>query len=350
MELQHRLARQAIDIAVSKGMEDMKSNAKRSIRNLVDLGLYFSKSDNQKQFFSVAQKVITNSRNPYHLLATRMISNVDNTTIKKVGLNLGYTSLIYGANKLKKRQADLMFPVPWLLILDVLESGSGFFQQMAHCIKEGQDLGIYSYIICPHEKGDILPLCEIAKRFDECLFICKVSADLISEKTAEALGRIHNAIISVQVTSTDFAAAHSEILEKAFRLLKQNRCLCGFHVRYNDENMGQVTAPEYIRSAISLGNLFGLYIADNGVSQQCKDTVYAFVCKERGINGQPLIVLDWLQDMRYISEKILSGDGYMKVNLAEIAYGEYKKAKDALAGPLLETLRMLSSIRTCTTS
>ena len=37
--------------AVSKAMDDMRSDAKRSIRNLVDLGLLFSKSENQKQFF-----------------------------------------------------------------------------------------------------------------------------------------------------------------------------------------------------------------------------------------------------------------------------------------------------------
>ena len=58
LELQHRLIRQSINIAVSKAMEDMMGNTRRSIRNLLDLGLLFSTSENQKWFFNAAKKVI----------------------------------------------------------------------------------------------------------------------------------------------------------------------------------------------------------------------------------------------------------------------------------------------------
>jgi len=344
LELHHRLVRQTINIAVSKAMEDMKSNTKRSIRNLIDLGLLFSKSENQKWFFNAAKKVIANPRNPYNILASRIIADVDNDTVKKVGLNLGYSSLTYGANKLQKRQDYLGFPIPWLLIFDVCESNPDFFHQMEHFIREGKELGIYSYITCPHEKDDITAICEIAKRFEECLFVFKVPSVLISEQTAESLGKIHNAMVSVQVAGTDFSF---ESYRNAFRLLKQNRCLYGFHVSYNEDNMKRVTAPEYIRSAISLGNLFGVYIAENGVSDACRDTVYAFACRERGENGQPLIAVEWFRDMQYISEKIISGDGYMAVNLAEKVYCECIKIKDMLANSLLEILK---SMQPCTSS
>jgi len=342
LELQHRLVRQAINIAISKAMEDMKGNTRRSIRNLIDLGLLFSKSENQKWFFSTAQKVIANPRNPYNSLVTRILSDVDNDTIKKVGLNLGYSSLIYGANKLKKRREDLGFMLPWLLIFDISESDPAIFHQMEHLIGEGKELGIYSYIICPHEKDDILSICEIAKRFEECLFVLKVPSGLILEQTAEFLGKIHNAMVSVQVTNMDFSC-ESDV--NAFRLLKQNRCLYGFHVSYSENTIKQVTAPEYIRSAISLGNLFGTYIAENGVPDTCRDAVHAFACKERGEKGQPLITLEWFRDMRIISEKILSGNGYTAINLAERVYCEYIKAKDVVTKSLFE---ILQSTRLCT--
>jgi hypothetical protein len=337
LELQHRLVRQTINIAVSKAMGDMKSNAKRSIRNLIDLGLLFSKSENQKQFFTAAQKVITHPGNPYHSLVTRMISDVNNDTIKKVAVNLGY-SLIYGANKLKKRQDYLRVPVPWLLIFVISESGSAFFPQMEYFVREGRELGIYSYITCPHEKDHIPAICEIAKRFEDCLFVLKVPSGLISGQTAETLGKIHNAMIAVEVADMDFSC-ESDV--NAFRLLKESRCLYGFHVSYNEENMTQVIGPEYIRSAISLGNLFGVYAAEHGVSDTFRDAVYAFVCRERGENGQPLITLEWLRDMRYIGEEILSGDGYVAINLAEKAYDEYKKVKDTLTNSLLEILQIM---------
>lgn len=336
-----------INIAVSKAMDDMRSNAKRSIRNLIDLGLLFSKSENQRLFFSTAQKVVANPKNAYHSLVSRMIADVNHDTIKKVGLNLGYSSLIYGASKLRNRQATSDCPLPWLLIFDIRESSTNLFDQMQQFITEGRELGIYSYIVCPHKQNDISALCEIAKRFQECLFMLYVSSDLISQQTADSIGNTNNIMTFVQVSSPHFCSSKDR---DAFLLLKQNRCLYGFHTGYNDENMEQVTTSEYIRSAISFGNVFGMYIAEDGASDRCKAAVYEFVCEERGINGQPLIALEWLQDMRYISERILSGDGYMKINLTEIAHDEYRKAKEALKNSLLETLKALKGMQPCTSS
>lgn len=341
MELKHRLARQVIDIAVSKAMEDMKTNAKRSVRNLIDLGMFFSTTQTQKDFFTIARKVIASPRNPYHSLVARMIADVDNDTIKKIGLNLGYSSLIYGATKLKKRQGEGGIPVPWLLVFDVFETSLDFLHQMERFIGESRALGIYSYIARPRKRDDIFAICETARRFDECLFILETPSALIGEKTAESLGKIHNAMVSVRMTRVDFCR-ESDV--DAFRLLKQNRCLFGFQVNYNEDTIKEVSRPEYIRSAIGLGSLFGVYVAEDGVSDACKDAAYAFACRERGEHGQPLIALEWSRDMRYVSERILSGDGCMAIELAEKVYRECINVKDVFAQSLPEILR---SIQPC---
>lgn len=338
MELQHRLVRQTINIAVSKAMEDMKDNPGRSIRNLLDLGLLFSQSENQKKFFNTAKKLISNPQNPYHALAARVIADVDRETVKKVGLNLGYSSLTYGADKLRHQRAAMNCRFPWLLIFDIRGSRPGVFSRLEKLVYEGRELGIYSYILCPREAGDIAALCRIAKQFDECLFIFKTSFPLITAQTAGVLGGVHNAAVSIQAEASDLKL---ESLADAFRILKQNRCLYGFHVTYDGDNVSGLITPEYIRSAIESGNVFGLYIADNGVPDACTEAVYAFACKERGERGQPLIALEWRNDMRIISEKLLSGGGYMPVHLAEKAYDEYKKAKDALTCSLLEMIRSM---------
>lgn len=339
MDIQHRQVRQAIDIAVSKALEDIKGkgNARRSIRNLIDLGLLFSKNDDFKRFFSAAQEVIANPRNSYIPLVKRLVSDINSDTVKTVGGNLGYNSLIYGANQLKKSQEGLGIPIPWMLIFDISESTPAFFDRLKRFIKESREVGIYSYIVCPHMQEDIPVLCEIAKRFDECVFIFKVSAALITEQTAKLLGKTHNAMVSVQ--TADKGLSHEGTIN-AFGLLKEHRCLYGFHVYYNEENMNQVAAPEYIRSAIGFGSLFGVYVAKDSVSDACRNAVYAFVYQERGGNGQPLIALEWSRDMRYISGKLLSGDGYAAIDLAEKSYRELK-IKSALPNPLLEILRRI---------
>ena len=199
MEPQHRLARQIIHTAVSKGMEDMKVNPRRGLRNLVDLALYFSESEQQKQFFEAAQKVISASRNPYPALITRMISDVNNDIVRQVGLNLGYSSLIHGAHKLKERQEELKVRLPWLLIFDVCRPDPVFFCRLEQFLREGQELGIYSYIFCPRQNGAIPLLCQMANRFEECLFVLNVTPEMISEQNARVIGGIHNAMVSLEI-------------------------------------------------------------------------------------------------------------------------------------------------------
>jgi hypothetical protein len=316
-------------------MEDMMGNTRRSIRNLLDLGLLFSTSENQKWFFNVAKKVIANPMNLYNVLTARLIADIDNETIRNVVLNLGYSSLTYGANMLRSRQTAINCQLPWLLIFDISGTRPDAFSRLEKLVYEGRELGIYSYILCPHEADDIEALCRIAKQFDECLFVFKISPALITDQTARVLCGNHNTAVSIQAEAADLNLENSA---NAFRLLKQNRCLYGFHVTYNMDNMRSLTTPEYIHSAIELGNIFGIYIADDGVSDTCREAVYTFACKGRGEQGQPLIALEWFSDMRNISEKIMSSGGYMPIHLAEKAYDEYKNAKDALTYSLMEMI------------
>lgn len=338
LELQHRLMRQTINIAISKALEDMQTNARRSIRNLIDLGLLFSRSENQKWFYGTAKKVIANSRNPYNKLAARMIADVDNQTIKTVGINFGYSSLAYGAQKLQKRQAASGCPLPWLLIFDISAATTDYFRQIEKYICEGRELGVYSYVFCLREAKDIFRLCEIAKRFSECFFVFQTLSDLITNQSAQILGEIHNAVVSVEAPDADI---NHESCTQAFRMLRQNRCLFGFQLIYNEINLGKVTTPGYIRRSIQLGNLFGVYVAEHGVSDACRKAAYTFACTERGETGRPLIALEWSRDLQNINEKILSDGGYLVIKPVQRTRPEYEKMKDGFENTLLERIRSL---------
>ena len=232
VDLQHLLVRQAIDIAVGKALEDAKGNVKRSLRGLIDLGLLFSKNDTHKRFFVSTQKAIANPANIYVPMVKRMISDVDCDTIQKIGVNLGYNSWTYGVGKLKKKQLELGERIPWLLIIDISKSAPTIFNHLKRLITESQGIGIYSYIFIMHKQDDMLALCEIANCLNECLFIVKTPAALISEQTAAVLGKTHNVMISIQTVDTGFGNACNA---NAFRLLKRNRCLYGYHVYYGEK-------------------------------------------------------------------------------------------------------------------
>ena len=321
MDLQHRLARQTVNIAISKAIEDMENDTKRSIRNLIDLALLFSKSENQKKIFNTAKKVVSNPENPYNMLVSRMVSNIDNDTIKGVGMNLGYSSMIYGAKKLRNRQEAVGHPLPWFLILDFSHSSFDCFPKMENLIREKRDMGIYSYIVCPCEEKDIIALCEMAKGFDECFFVVKTAPSLITDQTARTLGKLHNTVVSVHAEKGDLSCPSCR---NAFMKLKENLCFYGFHLYYNEDNREKTVSSEYISQAIEMGNLFGVYIADKGVSDICRKCVYDFVCNERGETGQPLILLEWFYDIHHISQKVLASSEHMATSPFKKTYIEYE--------------------------
>lgn len=314
MDLHYRLMRQTINIAVSKTIEDMRSNPKRSIRNLFDLGLLFSQSKNQKWVFNTAKNAISDANNPYYKLVSRMIADVDIHTIKTVGINLGYISLLYGANKLRKLQSAMNCSLPWVLIFNASRNVPGFFSRTEAFIQKARELGIYSYVFCPQKIEEIAIICKIAERFEECVFVIKTLPELITVHSTEWIRRVHNIVISVHVS--DFVISSDRYIT-AFRILRDNHCLYGFHTDYNESSMKVVTASEFISSAISLGNIFGMYIPQKGIIDSCQNAMHTFVCGERSATGLPLLTFEWLGDMRFISEILKANGGYMVVHSAD---------------------------------
>ena len=150
LDIDARLARQAIGIAVDKALEDVKGNTRRGIRNLIDLGLLFSQSENQKWFFGAAKQVIENPKNPYKALVSRVVRDIEPETIRRVGINLGYNALTYGVKKLRKKQEALGVNLPWML--DVGEDSEAEFEpRLDCCLLEGARAGHFQ--LCPAPDG-----------------------------------------------------------------------------------------------------------------------------------------------------------------------------------------------------
>lgn len=338
MELQHQLIRQAIDMAATKALGDIHNNAGRGLRYLVDLGLLFSSSDMQKAFFIEAQRSLANPKNPYPILAARLVADVEHDTLKTVGLNLGYNSLVYGAARLQKLYETQGAVIPWLLVFDVAEPGINGLHQLERCVAEGVELGIYSYVLDLHEVEPLLSACEVARRFDDCLFVIKTTSDLIQERTARAIGRTPNAMASVQITGADL---NGEAEAGASRLLREAHCIFGFHVFYNEANTARLVKPELLQTAICMGFHYGVFVAEPGVSDACREAVYAFVRRERGASGRALVPMEWERDMQFISEKILSGRKNIPFFLSGNVYDEYRRARDSLTNALLDLLQRM---------
>ncbi len=111
------MAESLIDIAVSKGIRDMKECSDRGIRNLVDLGKRLSKGNAQQDFFSFAQRILENPQSAYYQLSKRVIDQADERFLKSFGMNLGYHVWTADAEKIRAFARKHGFALPWKFIL-----------------------------------------------------------------------------------------------------------------------------------------------------------------------------------------------------------------------------------------
>jgi len=336
VELQHRLVRQTIEIAVTKGMEDMESNAGRSIRNLIDLGRMFAKAENQKWFFDMVKKVFSNPRNPYKLLATRILTDIDRDTVKTVGINFGYGSLVCGAGKLRKHQELLNTDLPWMLRFTRSRDAADAYAGAGYVVGESAEMGIGSYVFCAYTPADVRTACDAAERYPDCVFFVEADLDAITPQTTRMLYPLRNVAVCLRTRAVDWGGRR---LERVSALLRQARCFYGFRIEYDEENAADIACNRFIRSAIALGHLFGVYVAAPGVSRACADAVYDFVCEERGEQGQPLIALEWRRDMRYISGRIRVHGGCMNLDMTRRTWLQCGKIRSAPSGMVAELIR-----------
>jgi len=308
LELQHRLIRQAINIAVSKALDDMRGNTRRSLRNLIELGLLFSRSENQRGFFGLVQRAVSEGNNRYYRLASRVIQDVNPDTLKTVGINLGYSSLVNGAHQLQKKQIAENCALPWMVIFDARRCGCVSFELLGRLISEGRKIGICTYVFRAGKQEEMLPFCSMAAGFEECMFFLEAPLGFLqSPETAECLGGFPNLAVAVDMACGDFGR---EDAQNAFSLLRKNRCLYGYRIDYGEEERAEAISRRLVSEAIGLGNVFGVYVPKIGVSAAARNEVFSEICSKRKEKGQPLILLDWVGDMRFIGEKIRSGMGY----------------------------------------
>jgi hypothetical protein len=325
LDIEARLARQGIGIAVDKAMEDVKGNARRSIRNLVDLGTLFSKSENQKWFFTAARKVIDNPQNPYRALVSRAVRDIDGDTIRRVGLNLGYNALVHGAKKLRRRPDARL---PWLL--DMTAHGASAGPRLDACLTEGEEMGIYAYALHPDGAEALDAALDVGQKHGDGFCALRLSAELLEGDAPRRIARIHNVAVAVEL------APDPERAEGAFRRLRENRCFFGFFLTYGDKDLQSVTSPRFIRRAIGAGCFFGAYQAA-GASQQAQDCIHAFAQRLRGEAGMPLVALDWPRDVRETGEKLGVG-GVQNLDLAAAPAARCQSGRrGALAEMLLRT-------------
>ena len=117
------LTRLLIESAVDRALRDMERDSHRTIRNLLDLALTFSKGSFERHFFTLCQQMLEDESSPYYQLLDRALRTCDRQTLKTFGINVGYEGCSKGARRIREVEAAGGFKVPWALTIQAGAQG-----------------------------------------------------------------------------------------------------------------------------------------------------------------------------------------------------------------------------------
>lgn len=222
-----------IEAAVDRGIREMQEDPKRSVRKLADLGRQFSRGRFQKNFFDLSQTLLQDDNSPYYTILSRLTRETNHETLKKFGVNIGYTSWTYGASLIRSYEKEHGYDVPWTVFMHYLPDGPLGLKQIGGLIEEGRSIGIYTYFIYLEEMPeDWTGLTELFHSFDNSAFLLFLPDRELEDGDADLLSGCRNLLVSAEIASC---------YRENIRLLKQRGCIVANHYYYYSSDPEEIT-------------------------------------------------------------------------------------------------------------
>lgn len=313
MDLQHKMLRSTIDILINKSIIDIQRDTHRSIRNFIDLGVYFAKGKNQKRFFMRMQSTIQDPQNPFYKLVTDMLSNIDIDIIKTLGTNLGCSSFTYGVNMIRKNEPELGVHIPPLTFFawsEGDETSLAILKRDSELIAQGTEIGIFTHVFYVNsDMSRARDVFTLAREYSVCTFFILIEADLVTDEFLLMSQGVNNVIISVHVSRKDV----NEVKD-AFLRLHEARLMFGFHADYTYDMIDAVSSDEFLEPLIDAGCFFGGYICREESSKGIPEKMRNFVRSMRTSAGKPILIFDWFDDLNYIINVVSKGGDLIRID------------------------------------
>lgn len=283
---------------IRKYIKDIKDSPKRSIRNLVDLGVTASKGRFKDKFLTSAQKMLENENGKYYDLVIDSLNNIDNETMITFGMNVAYNGCTKGSATIRELEEKYNINIPWSVFLKINHNS---FEEnedkYLKAIKEGEVLGIYTWFIF----ADTLTPDELslAKSNKNCAFVYFLSSEDINDDLLTEVSNLRNVMLSLEYTPDK---------QEAFRIMREKKLLYSMHYIYD-----KIIENDIILDEIDeLHPLFTIFFpTENADERICVDN-YSFITEAKNSQKYQTVLWDGLIDTNKIDE-YLSGDAVRAV-------------------------------------
>ena len=333
-----QMGRTMAENIVRRAFRGMRQDPKRTIRNLVDLGLETSGGDLHRRFMEAAQKILRREDSPYYDMVLRTVQQVDEERLLTFGLNLGWESLTAGAARIRELEQERGHNIPWSLTLHIASSGSMTSGGYLRLVLEGMELGIYSYFLMPADDVSVETALNVTAASRNCALILFLPAGYDVKRNLTALSMHPNVLLCLDCGGPEW--------EKQADLLRDSRLLYGLHRRYATEGEIQdIVSGQWMERVLPHAGLAVFCIPQgDAFNHGTQHPVYRYAMDSRLEQRYPAIVFDFYPDNLYM-DVLISGDSCFMGVLPDGVITEFRSGQEqpaagnALSTPLDTLLR-----------
>lgn len=292
--MEHSLSRILIETTVRQTLKGLQGDPKRSTRNLVDMALEFSEGRDQCRFFAEVQAVLRQENSPYYALVQDVVGHVNTEHLVTFGMNLGYNSCTWGAERIRRQEKLLGYHIPWAVLLQMDSSAHG--EQYHRVMEEGEKLGIYTWGVMA--KGDPLLLLPLLERHKDSAFFLFCGPGYVTEAFLDAAQEMYNLMPVVNL---------GEGAERACALLRGRGIPYSVYGCYGRQDVEQIANGEWFSTAQRLHPIFTVLAARPDCPADGRRTVCQAVTEARSGLPYPTVPWELSEDTRKLDEAISPG-------------------------------------------
>lgn len=293
--MQKDISRIFIESVLNKALKEIDKSPRRTARNLIDMGVNFSKGRLQKFFLSYVQELLQNQNSAYYDLIKDLSDHVDKDILSTFGMNLGYNGCTKGVKRIREVENLENFSVPLSLSMSLdegrLTKDNCVYQEI---IRQGKALGIYVYLL-KLEEGQPEVLLPLLNKNKDCAFVLFVKDTDLSPTFLTGVHRSKNVMISVY--ADDKAA-------KLCPKLRKEKLLYAVYSYYSEKNEDNIINGQWLSEQQSLHPYFALLIPSPSCRLKTRQKVYDYILSVRNGQKEAVIAMDLLQDSWKINEMI----------------------------------------------
>lgn len=262
------MSRIIVNTVVKKAIRDLKSDPERTIRNLVDMALQFADSRIQEEFYSSAQKLLSDETSGYYALVKDSVTKVDEDALLTFCMNLGFNGLYQGAAVIREQEQNLQCSIPWTVSLMVTE---GKICDCHHAlIRQGEAMGIHVWhLFSDHGIHECLSL---AANYPQSAFVIFCSCHELDTAVIEFAKDIRNIALVVPFDA-DSDVTCSQLREAGL--------LYGLYYAYSQKDLPKIESGELLEDMQQLYPVISILKPQFSCEDGLRKQVYDWITKAR---------------------------------------------------------------------